>query len=222
MGNICRKICCCFSFSGGSKRQPPSTAPASTEKKMHETTILVVGNIAVGKTTLINCLLHGKKQNDVKTQRTNAVDQVSKIMMVDRQTTLKLNFVDLAGNMTAKDLIRQQAKFSYILLCYAINKQSSYQQLDDWVEAINQNERGERTPITLVATKCDLVNDRAISEDQGFNYVAQLNAECKQSLFPDGQRCQIFRETSAYEDVESVTSLFKDITMEIVKNKVFD
>lgn len=60
MGNICRKICCCFSF-GGAKRQPPSTVQGSAEKKTLETTILVVGNIAVGKTTLINCLLHGKK-----------------------------------------------------------------------------------------------------------------------------------------------------------------
>ena len=66
---------------------------------------MVVGNIAVGKTTLINCLINGKRQNDIETMRTNAVEYKSKIMTVD-STSLKLNFVDLAGNMTAKDLIR--------------------------------------------------------------------------------------------------------------------
>ena len=103
---------------------------------MRETTVLVVGNIAVGKTTLINCLINGRRQNDIEATRTNAVEYKSKIMRVG-QTTLKLNFVDLAGNMTAKDLIRAQEKFSYILLCYAVNSKASYDGLDDWLEAID-------------------------------------------------------------------------------------
>ena len=58
--------------------------------------------------------------------------------------------------------------------------------------------------------------------DLGYNYVNQLNASCNRSHFADGKRCNIFRETSAWEDVDSVTSLFKDVTVEIVKNKAFD
>ena len=85
-------------------------------------------------------------------------------------TTLKLNFVDLSGNMTAKDLILQQKTFSYILLCYAVNSHESYKGMDDWIEAIDQNERGERTPITLVATKADLINDRKVKEKGGYDY----------------------------------------------------
>ena len=44
--------------------------------------MLVVGNIAVGKTTLINCLINGKRQNDIETIRTNAVEYKSKVMHV--------------------------------------------------------------------------------------------------------------------------------------------
>lgn len=39
---------------------------------------------------------------------------------------LKLNFVDLAGSMAAADLIRMQERFSYILLCYAIDSPKSF------------------------------------------------------------------------------------------------
>ena len=39
------------------------------------------------------------------TERTNTVDTKSKTMQV-QDTNIKLNFVDLAGNMHAADLIR--------------------------------------------------------------------------------------------------------------------
>ena len=49
---------------------------------------------------------------------------------------MQLNFVDLAGNLGAKDLITMQEKFSYILLCYAIDSRRSYEGLDEWIDAI--------------------------------------------------------------------------------------
>ena len=74
-----------------------------------------------------------------------------------------------------------------------------------------------------MATKCDLENDMVVNTNKGYNFRTKLNDEAKSSVFSgDRQRCQIFRETSAYEDVESVTSLFKDITMEIISSKQFD
>ena len=94
--------------------------------------------------------------------------------------------------------------------------------MDDWIDAIDQNERGERTPITLVATKADLTHDRKVNENVGYDYKADLNNRCNKSNFTNGQRCQIFRETSAFEDVGSVTTLFHEITAEIVKNKIYD
>ena len=50
MGALC---CCC-------KKKDPSikvNEPVEDEQIYREATVLVVGNIAVGKTTLINCLI---------------------------------------------------------------------------------------------------------------------------------------------------------------------
>ena len=101
MGNCLRMVFCC-KFN---RIEAPSPALSTSKEEIRECTVLVVGNIAVGKTTLINCLISKQKQNDQVTERTNTVDTKSKTMQV-RDTTLKLNFVDLAGNMHAADLIR--------------------------------------------------------------------------------------------------------------------
>ena len=61
-----------------------------------------------------------------------------------------------------------QEKFSYILLCYAIDSRRSYEGLDEWIDAIEQNKRGKVTPIALVATKCDIIEKKAVSEDDGY------------------------------------------------------
>ena len=39
------------------------------------------------------------------------------------------HFVDLAGNANAQDLIKNQDKFSYIVLCYSIEKKKSFENL---------------------------------------------------------------------------------------------
>jgi len=56
----------------------------------------------------------------------------------------------------AKDLIATQKNFSYILLCYAINSKKSFDDLSDWLSAIEHNRKGLQTPIALVATKTDM------------------------------------------------------------------
>ena len=69
----------------------------------------------------------------------------------------------MAGNANAHDLIRNQARFSYIVLCYSIDSRKSFTNLDEWLEAINENPRGKSKPIALVATKEDLKRDREVN-----------------------------------------------------------
>ena len=70
--------------------------------------------------------------------------------------------------MNAVDLIRIQQRFSYIILCYAIDSNGSFENLDEWVKAINSNTKGQDTPIALAATKSDLVSNRQVSESLGW------------------------------------------------------
>ena len=91
--------------------------------------------------------------------------------------------------MGAADLLRIQERFSYIILCYALDSQKSFQDLEEWLTHINANPRGQMTPITLVGTKSDL--ERRVNEQAPYELSNQLNSEHE-------NRCRIVRETSAF------------------------
>ena len=158
MGNFCRWLCCI-------KRPiPPQTNPI-IEKTM-TSTILIVGNVAVGKTSLIECFKTNKSRKGEEVIRTDFLEEHI-IERKNPQTGEKiiLKIRDLAGNNNAENLIRDQPRISYIILCYSIDKKKSFQGLDDWLEAINSVNVGEKAPIALVCTKNDL--DRFIEYDEG-------------------------------------------------------
>ena len=69
-------ICCCFK----KPRRPVPEPEPLVENKTVRTTVLIVGNIAVGKTTLINCLLQKKKQSEAPVMRTNLISNMETTM----------------------------------------------------------------------------------------------------------------------------------------------
>ena len=79
-----------------------------------------------------------------------------------------INFLDVAGDNAAKDLIAQFAPTAkLIILCYAINSNESFKDLDEWLEAIEADEKAAKLPIALVATKSDLEDSRVVSQFVG-------------------------------------------------------
>ena len=166
MGNFCRWLCCI-------KRPiPPQTNPI-IEKTM-TSTILIVGNVAVGKTSLIECFKTNKSRKGEEVRPTITLeDHIIKRENPKTGEKIILKIRDLAGNNNAESLIRDQPRISYIILCYSIDKKTSYEGLDDWLEAINSVNVGKKAPIALVCTKNDL--ERVISYDMGNNMRDYIN-----------------------------------------------
>ena len=54
-----------------------------------------------------------------------------------------------------------------IILCYAINSNESFKDVDDWLEAIEADPVAASLPIALVATKSDLEDSRVVSQFVG-------------------------------------------------------
>ena len=79
-----------------------------------------------------------------------------------------INFLDVAGENSAVDLVAQFAeRAKLIILCYAINSNESFKELDDWLEAIDADPNAAKLPIALVATKSDLQDSRIVSQFLG-------------------------------------------------------
>lgn len=89
------------------------------------------------------------------------------------------------------------------MLCYAIDNKKSMDDLQEWHEHLEN--KSDELFIVIVGAKSDLAANRA---------VPAVYAQTLQKQFPN---CKFVTETSAYEDKESIISLFNKIGQEIVK-----
>lgn len=78
--------------------------------KQYTSTIMVVGNIAVGKTTLINCLVKREPMRDISIAPTTSFELKNVVISLPSENAeLTIKFVDVAGTNQAGVLIEQFA-----------------------------------------------------------------------------------------------------------------
>jgi small GTP-binding protein len=131
--------------------------------------IIVVGDGAVGKTTLTKKLITGEFKTKYK--MTIGVDLSVKYLKI-KEKKIKLQIWDTGG----------QERFNYVspiyyrkalgaLCCYDITKRASFENVQKWITNI-ENYCGN-IPIVLVATKRDLEDFRVIKEEIGHNFAKE-------------------------------------------------
>ena len=133
-----------------------------------------------------------------------------------------INFLDVAGENSAVDLVAQFAeRAKLIILCYAINSNESFKELDDWLEAIDADPNAAKLPIALVATKSDLQDSRIVSQFLGKEKKKEITKRGRE-ITPEHwqnnprEKCFKFAETSSFEDVAGVQTVFADLGNYIV------
>ena len=88
----------------------PCLVPAPTteidRRRLVNTTIMVVGNLAVGKSSLIRCLVQGRSMKGVDIGKTERFDEDSITLAVpNKNCDVKIRFIDVAGDNSAVELI---------------------------------------------------------------------------------------------------------------------
>ena len=82
---------------------------------------------------------------------------------------------------------------------------SSFNDLDDWYDALQDSSNKNKNVITVLAgNKSDLEDDRSVPIAFGKRKAEELS-------------CDFFIETSAHKDINSINSMFKQISTLIVK-----
>ena len=118
---------------------------------------------------------------------------------------LQLNIWDAAGDNNVRNLAHLFVNNVQCgILVYAINSETSFEQLMDWHEHLRNN--NENCLIALVGNKSDLADARTVSLEYGLTKQQELD-------------CFMHIETSSYSDVESIQYLFKRVGQEIVKRR---
>lgn len=135
---------------------------------------IIVGDEAVGKTCLL--LMFTDHRYRTKHEVTVGVEFGSRTVTIEGHE-VKLQCWDTAGQDRFRSIVRSYYRGSAgALLVYDITNRGSFEHVVNWL----QEARKEADPnlvITLVGNKCDLVNDRQVSWQEGYDFATQYGLQ---------------------------------------------
>ncbi len=167
-------------------------ANIDTSYQINKQKLILIGDVAVGKTSIINSIL-GQKFND-EYEPSIGVDFFSKTIKY-KGKSIKLQIWDSAGQEKFRSLIPNYIRgASLIILVYDITNKSSFNNLNSWIEFINNY---ESTNIIICGNKIDLKDKREVSFEEG----EKFSEEKKMDFF----------EISAKEETNLLNMLFSSV-----------
>ena len=154
--------------------------------------IIFTGDISVGKTSIINVLM-GQKFN-LEYEASIGVDFFSKTIKY-KGRIIKLQIWDSAGQEKFRSLIPNYIRgSSLVFIVYDISNRKSFDNLQSWVDFINNIENSN---IVIIGNKIDLENERQVTTEEGQKFCSEKNYE--------------FFEVSAKEDKNLNNMLFNSV-----------
>lgn len=134
--------------------------------------VIFIGNIAVGKTSIIKNLL-GQKFDD-EYEASVGVDFFS-LSKKFKGKLIKIQMWDTAGQEKYRSLIPNYVRgAALIFLVYDISDQQSFEDLPNWISFINEY---EHTNIALVGNKTDLEAKRKVKKEEGQKFAEENNLD---------------------------------------------
>ena len=159
--------------------------------------MLLIGNSGVGKSSLLL-----RFADDVFTDNfmpTIGVDFKIRTIEVDGKT-IKLQIWDTAGQERFKTITSSYYKGAHgIIVTYDITDRESFSAIENWMNEVEKHASDNISRI-LVGNKCDMVESRQVSTDEGKELAEHYNVR--------------FLETSA-KDCKNVEEAFIMMTREI-------
>lgn len=141
--------------------------------------VLILGEGAVGKTSLISQYVTGKFTDRMEMTiqvdfHTKKIDLTTK----DYQVNGTLSIWDLSGQLQFRDILIDHFAGSHaVIMAYDMNRLNTLLNLKEWVKIIDESNilNNRKVPIILIGTKKDLVSDWEDQEKyQQSEYIDEL------------------------------------------------
>jgi len=127
--------------------------------------IILIGDSCVGKTNIISRFI--KDEFNENSKSTVGVEYAVKVMN-HFDLKLRLQIWDTAGQERFRAVTTSFYKNSSgALVVFDITKESSFRQVDNWIQELKEA-AGNEVCIILVGNKIDLQNKREVSEEQAY------------------------------------------------------
>ena len=163
--------------------------------------ILLLGDSEVGK----SCFLMRYSDNVFVENyiTTIGLDYKLKSVKLDSGKTIKVQLWDTAGQDKYRTIAKNYFKGSHgILLLYDVTKQSSFQNIRDWIQDIRE-EVSQKAIIFLIGNKIDLVDKRKISKEKGIELAEEYKLPFFEASAKSGENVdEVFK--ALYKNISEV------------------
>ncbi|MFX0038187.1 MAG: Rab family GTPase [Promethearchaeota archaeon] len=172
----------------------------STRKLLFK--VVVVGDGGVGKSTMVQRLTTGQF---IPQKITIGTDLAIQNIQISKKISANLQIWDFAGERRFRIFLPNYARGATgCLLCYDITRRSSFDNLEEWYDIVNNN--ADNPVFILVGEKADLADiRRSVDSDQAEEFKEKYNIE-------------YFIETSS-KSGENNRDVFETLTRAIFKKK---
>ncbi|GAM20220.1 hypothetical protein SAMD00019534_033950 [Acytostelium subglobosum LB1] len=144
--------------------------------QQHLYKILVIGDYAVGKTSIIKRYCTGQFSPNYKL--TIGVDFAVKEIEWDKNTSVSLQLWDIAGHERFGTMTRVYYKYAIAaIIVFDLTRQTTFEAVTKWRDDINSKVvlgNQEPIPVLLLANKCD-IKDANIDKEMLDNFVKEHN-----------------------------------------------
>lgn len=168
---------------------------------------IIVGDSGTGKSCLL--LRYTENKFEPMHELTIGVDFGTKIANINGQN-IKIQIWDTAGQESFKSIITSYFRGSIgAILVFDVTNRESFNNVKYWMDTVKEK---SNTPITifLIGNKCDLVDNRVISETEAYDFAKKYNL--------------LYMESSSKSGY-NVNEVFNNLNTEIykkIKNNLID
>ena len=143
--------------------------------------IIFVGDVYVGKTSIINVLMGHKFPNEY--EASIGVDFFSKTIKY-KGKIIKLQIWDSAGQEKFRSLIPNYIRgSSLVYIVYDISKRTTFDNLQSWIDFVNNIENSN---IVVIGNKKDLKNEAQVTYEEGKKFCDDNNLQFFEVSAKDG------------------------------------
>ena len=125
--------------------------------------ISIFGETAVGKTCICSTFLGLEFKEEHLT--TVGIEKMTKSIKIESGQELKLKLWDTAGQERFKSVSIKNLRYSQgAVVVFDLTDKSSFEKVTEWLKEIR--EYSTKMPIGLFGNKCDLVNERKVTQEE--------------------------------------------------------
>ena len=143
---------------------------------------LLIGEQAVGKSSLINQYIEGKFEENLLCAA--GLDLKKKIIKINDKS-VKLMIYDSAGHERFRTLSKNQINSSKgILIVYDVTEKESFEALNFWMKSFKENANKDAICL-IIGNKIDLKEKRIIDYNEGKNFAEKYGVKFIEKIISD-------------------------------------